>query len=109
MKILLSVSRLIDALNERIGRLVYWLVLVMVLVSASGFSMMGPRVIVTAEARPETTSAAASTRRVFALIKQSPSRGRSRTWTDVRRWGARPYTGDPRGGKAKGARGRMTA
>src|SRR6266581_3931227 len=34
MKFLLSVSRLIDALNERIGRLVYWLVLVMVLVSA---------------------------------------------------------------------------
>ena len=34
MKFLLSVSRLIDALNERIGRIVYWLVLVMVLVSA---------------------------------------------------------------------------
>src|SRR5258708_2020855 len=34
MGFLLSVSRLIDALNERIGRIVYWLVLVMVLVSA---------------------------------------------------------------------------
>ncbi len=34
MRFLLSVSRLIDALNERIGRTVYWLVLVMVLVSA---------------------------------------------------------------------------
>src|SRR5437867_7764908 len=34
MKFLLSLSRLIDALNERIGHLVYWLVLVMVLVSA---------------------------------------------------------------------------
>ena len=35
MKPLLTLSRLIDALNERIGRLVYWLVLVMVLVSAA--------------------------------------------------------------------------
>src|SRR5260370_34957539 len=35
MGFLLSVSRLIDALNERIGRIVYWLVLVMVLVSAA--------------------------------------------------------------------------
>jgi len=34
MNFLLSVSRLIDALNERIGKIVYWLVLVMVLVSA---------------------------------------------------------------------------
>ena len=34
MKFLLSVSRLIDALNERIGHIVYWLVLIMVLVSA---------------------------------------------------------------------------
>lgn len=34
MSFLLSVSRLIDAVNERVGRLVYWLVLVMVLVSA---------------------------------------------------------------------------
>jgi TRAP-type mannitol/chloroaromatic compound transport system permease small subunit len=31
---LMKLSRLIDAVNERIGRLVYWLVLVMVLVSA---------------------------------------------------------------------------
>src|SRR3954462_6194908 len=30
----MKLSRLIDAVNERIGRLVYWLVLVMVLVSA---------------------------------------------------------------------------
>ncbi len=35
MKILLALSRLIDALNERVGRLVYWLVLVAVLVSAA--------------------------------------------------------------------------
>ncbi len=35
MRILLAVSRGIDALNESIGRLVYWLVLVMVLVSAA--------------------------------------------------------------------------
>ncbi len=34
MKLLLAVSRAIDALNERVGRLVLWLVLVMVLVSA---------------------------------------------------------------------------
>ena len=34
MNFLLSLSRLIDALNERIGKLVYWLVLVMVLVSS---------------------------------------------------------------------------
>ncbi len=34
MRFLLSVSRLIDAMNERIGHIVYWLVLVMVLVSA---------------------------------------------------------------------------
>ncbi len=34
MKNLLSVSRLIDALNEWVGRLTYWLVLVAVLVSA---------------------------------------------------------------------------
>ena len=34
MKRLLALSRLIDALNERIGRLVYWLVLAAVLVSA---------------------------------------------------------------------------
>jgi TRAP-type mannitol/chloroaromatic compound transport system permease small subunit len=34
LKILLSLSRLIDALNERIGRGIYWLILVAVLVSA---------------------------------------------------------------------------
>jgi TRAP-type mannitol/chloroaromatic compound transport system permease small subunit len=34
MQSLLKVSRLIDAMNERIGSLVYWLVLVTVLVSA---------------------------------------------------------------------------
>lgn len=35
MKALLALSRAIDWLNERIGHLVYWLILVMVLVSAS--------------------------------------------------------------------------
>jgi len=35
LKFLLSLSRIIDAVNERIGRLVYWCVLVMVLVSAA--------------------------------------------------------------------------
>lgn len=34
MKILLRLSGLIDALNEHVGRLSYWLILVMVLVSA---------------------------------------------------------------------------
>lgn len=34
MKMLLKVSGLIDALNERVGRLSYWLILIMVLVSA---------------------------------------------------------------------------
>jgi TRAP-type mannitol/chloroaromatic compound transport system permease small subunit len=34
VKFLLSVSRLIDALNERVGRTVYWLILAAVLVSA---------------------------------------------------------------------------
>jgi len=34
MKMLLKASRLIDAMNERIGQLVYWLVLVTVLISA---------------------------------------------------------------------------
>ena len=34
MQVLLKVSRLIDAINERIGRLVYWLVLAAVLLSA---------------------------------------------------------------------------
>lgn len=33
MKALLSVSRAIDALNERVGVLIYWLILVMVLIS----------------------------------------------------------------------------
>jgi len=35
MKLLLGLSGAIDELNERVGRLVYWLVLVMVLVSAA--------------------------------------------------------------------------
>jgi TRAP-type mannitol/chloroaromatic compound transport system permease small subunit len=35
VKILLAVSRLIDALNDRVGRVIYWLVLVAVLVSAA--------------------------------------------------------------------------
>ena len=35
MNFLLSFSRAIDAVNERIGRLVYWCVLIMVLVSAA--------------------------------------------------------------------------
>ena len=35
MKPLLSLSRAIDALNEHLGRLVYWCVLIMVLVSAA--------------------------------------------------------------------------
>ena len=35
MKVLLTISRAIDALNERIGRIVLWLVLVMALVSSS--------------------------------------------------------------------------
>ena len=34
MKLCLALSRAIDALNERVGRLIYWLVLIMVLVSA---------------------------------------------------------------------------
>jgi len=34
MKMLLGLSRAIDELNERVGHLVYWLVLIMVLVSA---------------------------------------------------------------------------
>ena len=34
MELLLRVSRLIDALNERVGRSVYWLVLVAVVISA---------------------------------------------------------------------------
>ena len=39
MKLLLQISRAIDALNERIGRLVLWLVLFMVLVSAANASL----------------------------------------------------------------------
>lgn len=35
MKLLLGLSRAIDELNERVGRLVYWLILIMVLVSAA--------------------------------------------------------------------------
>lgn len=35
MKALLGLSRAIDELNERVGHLVYWLVLIMVLVSAA--------------------------------------------------------------------------
>jgi TRAP-type mannitol/chloroaromatic compound transport system permease small subunit len=35
MKLLLAVSRAIDALNERVGRVVLWLVLAMVLVSSA--------------------------------------------------------------------------
>jgi TRAP-type mannitol/chloroaromatic compound transport system permease small subunit len=34
MKVLLSISRAIDALNEHVGRMTYWLILVAVLVSA---------------------------------------------------------------------------
>src|SRR5882672_7852526 len=34
LKFLLSFSRLVDAMNERVGRAVYWLILVAVLVSA---------------------------------------------------------------------------
>jgi len=36
---LLKVSGLIDGLNERVGRLIYWLILVMVLVSAGNASV----------------------------------------------------------------------
>ena len=35
MKALIAISRAIDTVNERVGRLVYWCVLVMVLVSAA--------------------------------------------------------------------------
>ena len=34
MKLLLALSRAIDALNEHVGRLIYWLILVAVLISA---------------------------------------------------------------------------
>lgn len=39
MKALLKLSGLIDALSERVGRLTYWLILVMVLVSAGNASV----------------------------------------------------------------------
>ena len=38
MKLLLGLSRAIDELNERVGHLVYWLILIMVLVSAANAS-----------------------------------------------------------------------
>ena len=38
MKLLLGLSRAIDALNERVGHLMYWLILIMVLVSAANAS-----------------------------------------------------------------------
>jgi len=38
MKLLLGLSRAIDALNERIGHLTYWMILIMVLVSAANAS-----------------------------------------------------------------------
>jgi TRAP-type mannitol/chloroaromatic compound transport system permease small subunit len=39
MKTLLHIARLIDALNERIGRTAYWLILAIVLISASNALM----------------------------------------------------------------------
>jgi len=39
VKALLKLSNLIDALNEQVGRLTYWLILVMVLVSAGNASV----------------------------------------------------------------------
>ena len=39
MKSLLKLSGLIDALNERVGRLSYWLILIMVLISAGNASV----------------------------------------------------------------------
>ena len=39
MNMLLGLARAIDALNERVGRLIYWLILVMVLVSAGNATM----------------------------------------------------------------------
>jgi len=39
VKLLLKLSGLIDALNERVGRLSYWLILVMVLISAGNATM----------------------------------------------------------------------
>jgi len=38
MKLLLALSRAIDALNERVGHLAYWMILIMVLVSAANAS-----------------------------------------------------------------------
>lgn len=38
MKLLLGLSRAIDALNERVGHLAYWMVLIMALVSAANAS-----------------------------------------------------------------------
>jgi TRAP-type mannitol/chloroaromatic compound transport system permease small subunit len=35
MRLLLAVSRLIDALNDRVGRIVYWAVLAAVLISSA--------------------------------------------------------------------------
>src|SRR5260221_5687184 len=40
MKLLLALSRAIDAVNERVGRLIYWLILSMVLVSAGNATML---------------------------------------------------------------------
>ena len=39
MKALLALSRAIDALNERVGHLVYWLILAMVLISAGNATL----------------------------------------------------------------------
>ena len=39
MKLLLGLSRAVDALNERVGRLLYWCVLIMVLVSAGNATL----------------------------------------------------------------------
>jgi TRAP-type mannitol/chloroaromatic compound transport system permease small subunit len=39
MKLLLGLSRAIDAMNERVGRLLYWAILIMVLVSATNATL----------------------------------------------------------------------
>ncbi|HJU23962.1 MAG TPA: C4-dicarboxylate ABC transporter substrate-binding protein, partial [Casimicrobiaceae bacterium] len=39
MNALLAISRAIDAISERVGRLVYWLVLAVVLISAANASV----------------------------------------------------------------------
>lgn len=39
MKLLLRLSSLIDALNERVGKLSYWLILIMALISAANATM----------------------------------------------------------------------